>query len=341
MATWYLKSGPECDVVISSRIRLARNFKEIAFPLRMNREQGKQVIDTTKSILSPNAIRDRAFDFLAMEQMDPIDKQVMVEKHLVSPEMLQNVHSRGVLLSQDETVSIMLNEEDHIRMQCLYSGLQLEEAWQVANEIDNTLEQQIAYAYSEKYGYLTSCPSNAGTGLRASAMLHLPGLTMSGYLNSLLTAVSKLGIAIRGLYGEGTEARGHMFQISNQVTLGISEQETLENIKGILSQIIKQERIARQKLMQESSIKLEDKLYRAYGIFANARMISFEEFMKLLSDVRLGINLDIIKNIGIETINELMIATQPASIMKAFNSTLNAEERDVKRAELIRSKLGS
>ena len=341
MTTWYVQSGPECDVVVSSRIRLARNFKDISFPLRMSREQGKQVIDTAKSILSSDKESGRQFRYLEMEGMDPIEKQVMVEKHLMSPEMLQNVHSRGVLLSDDETISIMLNEEDHMRMQCLYPGLQLDEAWHVANTMDNILEEKIAYAYSERYGYLTSCPTNVGTGLRASAMLHLPGLTISGYLNSLLTAVNKIGIAIRGVYGEGTEARGHMFQISNQVTLGMSEEETLENIKGILNQIMKQERIARQKLMQESSVKLEDKIYRSYGVLTNARIISFEEFMKLLSEVRLGVNLGIIQDMDIKIINELMIATQPANIMKKFNAALDAKQRDIKRAELIRTRLGS
>ena len=338
MTAWYVEHGPEGDVVVSSRIRLARNVKEIPFPVRMSREKGEEIIEKAKQVLlgSGNGA-SHVFDYFSMNELNAVDKQVLVEKHLISPEMLQDVHSRGVLLSKDECVSVMLNEEDHLRIQCIFSGMKLDEAWDLANKIDNLIEQEVEYAYSENYGYLTCCPTNAGTGLRASVMIHLPALTITGHINSLLNAVGKLGIAVRGLYGEGTEARGHFFQISNQVTMGMSEEDTLENLKGIVRQIIEQERLARRKLFHENRERLEDRLYRSYGIFANARIMSSQEFMKLLSDVRLGINLEIIKGISLKKMNELMIATQPANIIKRFDGNLSAEQRDMKRAEMIRN----
>lgn len=340
MSKWYIEQGPEWDVIISSRIRLARNFRNIPFPVRMNREQGEQVIQKSKNaILESNTVLSKDFEFIPMNRLNIIDRQAMVEEHLISPEMLQDTHSRGVLINRDQKISIMVNEEDHLRLQCIFPGLQLDEAWDLANKIDNILEERIEYAYSENYGYLTSCPTNVGTGMRASAMVHLPALAMTGHINSLLSAVSKLGIAVRGLYGEGSEARGNIFQISNQVTLGMSEEETLENLKGIIKQIIEQERIARNKILKESRLKLEDRLYRSFGVFSNARVMSSEEFMKLFSDVKLGVNLGIIKGIPLETINELMIITQPANIMKRYGENLSAEERDVRRAELIREKI--
>ena len=338
MTAWYVEHGPEGDVVVSSRIRLARNVKETPFPVHMSREQGEQIIEKAKQVLlgSGNGA-SHVFDYFSMNELNAVDKQVLVEKHLISPEMLQDVHSRGVLLSKDECVSVMLNEEDHLRIQCIFSGMKLDEAWDLANKIDNLIEQKVEYAYSENYGYLTCCPTNAGTGLRASVMIHLPALTITGHINSLLNAVGKLGIAVRGLYGEGTEARGHFFQISNQVTMGMSEEDTLENLKGIVRQIIEQERLARRKLFHENRERLEDRLYRSYGIFSNARIMSSQEFMKLLSDVRLGINLEIIKGISLKKMNELMIATQPANIIKRFDGNLSAEQRDMKRAEMIRN----
>ncbi|MGE4282462.1 MAG: protein arginine kinase [Clostridia bacterium] len=341
MAAWYIEKGPEGDVVISSRVRLARNFNSIPFPARMNREQGLEVIEKCKSaILGSEKPLLKEYKYVSISELDVVEKQVMVEKHLISPEMLQEAHSRGAMLSHDEKVSIMINEEDHLRIQCLFSGMQVDEAWKLSNQIDDIFEETIEYAYHENYGYLTCCPTNVGTGLRASAMVHLPALTITGYINSILNAVSKLGIAVRGIYGEGSEARGSILQISNQVTLGIPEQEVLENLKTIVNQITDQERAARNSLLKNSRLKLEDRLYRSYGIFSNARIMTSEEFMKLLSDVRLGVNLDIIKNITIETLNELMVATQPASIMQEYGRQLGPEERDVKRAELIREKIG-
>lgn len=340
MGVWYLESGPDQDVIVSTRIRLARNFKEYPFPARLNREQGEKIIQKSKqAMMENNSILSKEFQFFLMNAMNPVEKQVLVEKHLMSPEMLKDVHSRGLFLSNDEKISVMVNEEDHLRIQSLFPGMQLDEAWDLADKIDNIMEENIEYAYSENYGYLTSCPTNVGTGMRASVMMHLPALAITGYLNSLINAVSKLGIAVRGLYGEGTEAMGNIYQISNQVTLGISEDETLENLKGIVKQVVAQERTARKKLLEQSQLQLEDKLYRSYGIFTHARIMTSEEFMKLLSDVRLAVNLGIINDMQIEQLNELMVATQPANVMKRFGGNLNAAARDIKRTELIREKL--
>jgi len=340
MAAWYVNTGPESDIVISTRVRLARNLKKYPFPVMMNKEMGSRVVEECKdAILNNNSSISGQFEYFSMDDLNAVNKQALVEKHLISPLMLQDVHSRGVFISKDESISIMVNEEDHLRIQCIFPGLQLDRAWDLADKVDNLIEERIEYAYDENYGYLTSCPTNVGTGMRASVMLHLPALSMSNQLNSLINAVNKLGIAVRGIYGEGTEASGNIFQISNQVTLGISEQDTLDNLLEIVGQIIAQERKARKSLHEQSKIQLEDRLLRSFGIFANAKIMSSEECMKLLSDVRLGIVLGIIKNMTLEDVNQLMIDIQPANIMKRFGHTLSAEERDIRRAEIIKEKL--
>jgi protein arginine kinase len=340
MSTWYEDKGPENDVIISSRIRLARNFKDIPFPGRMNKEHGNQVLERSRdAIFKSNSVLSNQFDFVSIGKLDVIDRQVMVEKHFISPEMLQNVDLKAVMLSYDKKVSIMLNEEDHLRIQSIFPGMQLDEAWDLANKVDNVLEENIEYAFSENYGYLTCCPTNVGTGLRASVMLHLPALSMTGHLNSLLNAVSKLGIAVRGLYGEGSSIRGNIFQISNQITLGISEEETVENLKDVVKQIVDQERNVREKVFQQNRLKLEDRVYRSYGILTNSRIMTSEEFMKVLSNVRLGVDMGIIKDIPIEMLNELMVITQPANIMKRHGDmNIGTEKRDMIRAQLIREK---
>lgn len=337
MGAWYVDRGPEDDVVISTRVRLARNFSQFVFPSLMDTKQAKEVIDiANKAVLENNNFNQYGFKYISLNQIDFVDRQVMVEKHLISPGMLKDEQLRGVLISKDESISVMVNEEDHLRIQCLFSGLNLDLAIDLSNKIDNGIEEKADYAYSEKYGYLTCCPTNTGTGLRASVMLHLPAIVMTGLLNSLINAVGKLGMAVRGIYGEGSEARGHIFQISNQITMGKSEEETVEDIKEIVRNITEQERVSRAKLIKDNSLRLEDRVYRSYGVFSNARIISSEEFMKMVSDVRLGINMGIIKNISLETINKLMVETQPAGIMKRFGVDLSAEERDQKRAQLIR-----
>jgi protein arginine kinase len=250
--------------------------------------------------------------------------------------MLDDSKARGAVISRDEKISLLINEEDHVRIQCIFPGMQLERARQLCGKIDNLLEQKLDFAFSKDFGYLTCCPTNVGTGMRASAMLHLPALSMTGYIRKILEACTKLGIAVRGIYGEHSEASGDMFQISNQVTLGQNEDETISNIKNVASQIIDQERALRKSLYEQNPSRFEDRVCRSYGVLKNARILTSEESCKLISDVRLGMYVGIIKDIGITTLDKLMILVQPASLQKHSGRLLDADDRDVKRAELVR-----
>ena len=333
------KKVPEADVVISSRIRLARNSRIYPFPPKLDIDQAIEVVNFYKSaILNNDNSISKQLEFIDSTKINPLDKACLVEKHLVSPEFALKKEVTGLVLSKDERVSVMINEEDHLRIQSLYSGLQLNKAWELCNKVDDIIEKKSEYAYSEELGYLTCCPTNVGTGMRASIMVHLPALSILGYVSSVLDAVSKFGITVRGLYGEGSEVMGNMYQISNQVSLGQSEEEIITKINVIADRIIEQERIARHQLLKARN-HLEDRIFRSFGVFSNARIMTSSECMKLLSDVLLGIELKIINNLSVNTINELMIITQPANLQKVYGKTLEHEERDIKRAELIRSKL--
>ncbi|HOQ01469.1 MAG TPA: protein arginine kinase [Acetivibrio clariflavus] len=340
MEGWYIEKGPESDVVMSSRVRLARNFKDYPFPFKMSREDAEKVVERVKDAILNRSIATSNYEFKDMLKMNPIDKQALVEKHLISPNLVNERVPSAAIISKDEKVSIMINEEDHLRIQCLFPGLQLDKAWELCDKIDSLLEENIDYAFSEKYGYLTCCPTNLGTGIRASAMLHLPALTMTGYIRGMLDACGKLGIAVRGIYGENSEALGNLFQISNQITLGLSEEEIINNVTNIGNQIINQERTLRAELYRQNPYRFEDKVYRSLGILSNARIISSEESFKLISDVRLGVDMGIIKNIDVAKLNEILLYIQPANLQKIFDRTLSPDERDIKRADLIREKLG-
>ncbi len=340
MPGWYVEDGPESDVVVSSRVRFARNFEEYPFPSKMTREQGQSVLNAVRDAVLNNSSAAKNFVFIDIQQMSPIDRQALVEMHLISPDLAESQKQSGVLISKDEKISIMINEEDHLRIQCIYPGMQLDQALDLCIKVDGLLEENIRYAFDDKYGYLTCCPTNIGTGMRASVMLHLPALTMTGYIRNILDACSKIGIAVRGLYGENSEASGNMFQISNQVTLGQSEEEIASNIKNITSQIIEHERSLRDHLYKQNPYRLEDKVLRSFGLFTNARILSSEESLKLLSDVRLGVNMGIIKGISTEKLNEIMLLIQPGYLQKITGKPLSPEERDIKRAEIVRNKLG-
>lgn len=340
MTSWYIEKGPEADVVVSSRVRLARNFKEYPFPFRMNAEQSEKVEEKVReTILDSSITATGSFDFIKISDMNPIDRQVLVEKHMISPNLLQNKISSAAIISRDEKISIMVNEEDHLRIQCLFSGLQMDKAWSLCSKLDTLLEEKIEFAYNKQYGYLTCCPTNLGTGIRASVMLHLPALTMTGYIGRVLEACGKLGVAVRGLYGENSEALGNMYQISNQVTMGMTEEEIVNNITNITMQIIEQERTIRSELFSQNPYRLEDKVFRSLGILRNARIIATEESLKLISDVRLGVEMNLINDISLEKINEATLLLQPAGLQKSVGKALNPDERDIKRAEIIRSKL--
>lgn len=336
---WYLETGPEGDVVLSSRVRLARNIAEFPFPCKLTADQQKKVIETAREALlrgkSPFA---QDFEFIDMQKLTPARAMSFAEKHLISPEFAQQREGRALLLKNDESVSIMLNEEDHIRIQTLFAGERLGEALELAGRIDDLFDESLKFAFDENLGYLTQCPTNLGTGLRASLMLHLPAIVQSGSISVLASALAKLGLTIRGTYGEGSSAKGAFYQISNQVTLGVSEKDAVDNLIGIAKQIITQERAAREAL-KKLGPTLEDKIWRSYGTLTNARMLTGEEFMSLISDVRLGITMDLIPDKSLETINELLWEAQAASLMTAAGRNLDAADRDVLRAQTVREKL--
>ncbi|WP_202081210.1 protein arginine kinase [Caldalkalibacillus salinus] len=341
VSDWMKGDGPDSDIVMSSRVRLARNEDTIPFPLIATEDQLQTVVTEVGDVITRSDVTDELgkLELLRMNQLKGIQKRVLVEKHLISPNLAEESTAGSVVLSENESVSIMLNEEDHIRIQCLYPGFQLQQAWEKANSIDDWFEANINFAFDEKVGYLTSCPTNVGTGLRASVMMHLPALVMTEQMNRMLPAINQLGLVVRGIYGEGSEALGNIFQISNQITLGRSETEIIEDLANVAKQLIDQERQARNTLAQQSRLRLEDKIYRSYGILSHARTIESKEATQRLSDVRLGIDLGFIKNTSANILNELIVLTQPGFLQQYAGEMLTAEQRDERRAKLIRERL--
>jgi protein arginine kinase len=340
MAKWVEQLGPESDIIISSRIRLARNIEAFPFPVALTKNRGKELIKMVRdTILEGNTTLKSDFEIFELEELPQLERQVLVEKHLISSALVEQAEKSAALLNKDESVSVMINEEDHIRIQCLLPGFQLDEAWSTADKIDDVLEENIKYSFDEELGYLTSCPTNVGTGIRASVMVHLPALTMTGYINRILQAASQIGLAVRGIHGEGTEFIGNIFQISNQLTLGRNEREIIGNLKDVTLQIIQKERDARNTLLSSNRIQLEDKIYRSYGTLVNARILSSQEFMKLLSDLRLGVDMKIIEGISTDVINQIMVMAQPAYLQKSAGKPLSVNERDIRRAMIVREKL--
>ncbi len=331
-----MADGPLNEIVLSSRIRLARNIKDTPFPTYLGKEQSTNIIKVVEDIFT-NQHKDK-YLFLSMDDLASQDKQVLVEKHLISPELAKG-NKGAAIISKDEFASIMINEEDHIRIQAILPGLQIIEAWKLADGIDDLLEENLDYAYDEKLGYLTCCPTNVGTGMRASAMVHLPALNLTGNIQNILQTVTKIGLTIRGLYGEGSDVLGNLFQISNQVTLGPGEEEITDNTSGVTNQIVEKEKEARNILLNRNKVHLEDKIWRSWGLLKNARVITRQECMNLLSDIRLGIDLDIIKEISVSTINEIMIGTQSANISKYAERKLTDEAENILRAQIVREKL--
>ncbi|ABO48728.1 ATP:guanido phosphotransferase [Desulforamulus reducens MI-1] len=340
---WLEATGPENDVIISSRVRLARNLMGYPFPHVLGHENADKVLYAVQSAVAQKSLQEAVgnLELSRMTELSSIERQILVEKHLISPDMLEQPEKRGVVLRDDEVISIMVNEEDHLRIQCLLPGLQLKECWDLANTVDDGLEQIIDYAFAKEQGYLTSCPTNIGTGLRASVMLHLPALVMTRQINAVLTTLSKLGLTVRGLYGEGTQATGNLFQVSNQVTLGLTEEEIIDNLITVALQLVTQERAARRALHKEQLHQIEDKVWRAYGLLKYARTMTSNETMTLLSDMRLGVDLGVITGIPPGIIMELIILSRPAFLSKVKGADLNPYQRDIFRATLIRERLNS
>lgn len=331
---WYLGVGEQSDIVVSTRIRLARNLNEYPFPNKLNTKSRTAL----NSIIKDAVETDNRFDlrFVEMKSLARFEAASMAERHIISPEFASDHDGRALLISKDEDICIMLNEEDHIRIQIMKSGFALDEAYQVADEIDDLLGSKLEYAFDERIGYLTQCPTNLGTGMRASVMLHLPALTMNGQIHKLINTISKLGLTFRGAFGEGTKAVGDMYQLSNQITLGISEEFAIKNLKAITLQLCANERAAREELLK--SIDTEDAIFRAYGTLKWARLLSTKELMDNLSLVRLGSVAGKI-SVPIETLNELMISMQPASINVLAQQKLDEKERDTIRATKVRNRL--
>ncbi|GIN58947.1 protein arginine kinase [Lederbergia ruris] len=340
VSSWMSAEGPEADIVLSSRIRLARNLKNYKFPTLFENEEAREIASRLDGIVQSGYLQAyKGVEFLPIEQLKQLEKKVLVEKHLISPRLATDSPYGAVILSEEEDLSIMINEEDHIRIQCLFSGLQIKEALDKANVVDDLLEDQVDYAFDESLGYLTSCPTNVGTGLRASVMVHLPALILTRQMSRIVPAINQLGLVVRGIYGEGTEALGNIFQISNQITLGKSEEDIVDDLVSIVQQIITQERSARKALLKTSNIQLEDRVFRSYGILANSRVIETKEAAERLSDVRLGIDLGYIKHLSRNILNELMILTQPGFLQQYAGGPLRPVERDMKRAAFIRERL--
>src|SRR3989338_2940447 len=336
---WLRSTGPNSDIVMSSRIRLARNLSKYPFSHWASKKEQEEVLQTAKQAVSSSE-KIKTSLCLDIGKLDTIDRQFLVERHLMSKEHTVNSENKGLCIGEREVVSIMINEEDHMRIQVMKSGFDLRDAWYIINEIDDELGELLEYAYEPNFGYLTACPTNAGTGMRASVMLHLPSLVMTKQIGKVLQAITKLSLTARGLYGEGTEASGNFFQISNQVSLGHKEEDVIDNIERIIRQIVEHEQSARETLLSQNREALEDKIWRAYGTLKSAHIITSNETIDLLSLVRLGVDLGVIKQSDRTLINELFVITQPAHLQKLEKKKLGHNQRDVKRAEIIRERLG-
>lgn len=340
LSEWMKGTGPESDIVVGSRVRLARNLEGIPFPQVASEEQQSTVLETVeKAVKAGKGDGVGHLEFIRLGAISPLERQLLVERHLVSPQHAQNPRNRAVVLRGDEAVSVMVNEEDHLRIQTLFPGLQLMEAWSLCNRVDDFFEAGIDYAVSERRGYLTACPTNVGTGMRVSCMFHLPGLAMTDQVQTVMGAVAKFGLAVRGLYGEGTEVLGNLYQLSNQITLGHSEQEVIKHLENVAAQVIVQERNARGHILETARLQVEDRVWRSYGLLANARLLTSHEAMQMLSDVRLGIDAGLIKGLPSRILQELLVMIRPAHLQKIMGRELGAPERDLHRATLVRERI--
>lgn len=333
MLNWYLQNGKDSDVVVSSRIRFARNLSNFPFIIKLDKNIKQKIEETIKDV-TPSI--GYGLKFVKLKDMDEITKMSLVEKRLVSPNFVLNKEDTGaILINDDENISVMINEEDHLRIQVMSSGLDLENLMNLSIEVDEKIGSVLPFAYNEQYGFLTACPTNVGTALRVSVMVHLPGLARTGNIRKILEVINNFGMNIRGIYGEGSKSGGDMYQVSNKQTLGISEAEIVKNLKLITEKIIEQERLAR-KILAKDNMELEDKVYRAYGTLVNARKISSEEARDLLSEVKLGTDLGIIKELNDLKVKKLELYTKPANLQKYLGKQIDSYERDIKRSEVIK-----
>ena len=339
LAPWLNGEGPESFAVLSSRIRLARNLQEFPFPPASTSENREKVIEFV------SAAFDKAGElgsgaFFESSDISQMNRKLLVERHLISPEFMREGSGRGLFIDDSETTSIMVNEEDHVRLQVISSGMSLYDCWKQADKVDTSLAKLLEFGFDDSFGYLTSCPTNIGTGLRASILIHLPGLVLTREIDSVIGRISKFGLMVRGFYGEGTDVLGNLFQISNQTTLGRTEEEIIDSLVKVSSQIIEYEKGAQETLMRDAPEQIEDKVWRSYGILQNARVLTSNEVMNLLSALRMGVSLGLLDKISYKELNELMIMTQPAHLQKFIGQEMENTERDMVRANYVRKKLG-
>ncbi len=336
-APWLNGEGPDSSVVLSSRIRLARNISEFPFPPAASVDTREKVIDLMETAVKrlPGL---KQGGFYRSQDIESLDQMFLAERHLISPQFMRDGIGRGLVIDPKERVSIMLNEEDHIRLQVLSSGMSLYDCWEYANKIDNDLGKVLQFDFDGDFGYLTACPTNVGTGLRASLLIHLPGLVLTREIDNVIGRISKVGLMVRGFYGEGTDVLGNLFQISNQTTLGRTEEEIIDSLAKISKQIIEYEKGAQETLMKDAPEQIEDKVWRSYGILTNARVLTSTEVMNLLSAMRLGLSLGLTDKCDYKMLNELLIITQPAHLQKYVGREMDTTERDMVRADLIRKR---
>lgn len=340
MDKWYEQdSSIFPGVIISTRVRLARNLRKYPFPTHISKEQSEHLIQDISEVFKQNTIDNTNFTLLHMKNLPSIDKVALMEQHIVSPAFINTQEPNAILISEDNSISVMINEEDHLRIQAMSFGADISSAFEKANILDDLLEKHLDYAYDQEFGYLTACPTNVGTGLRASYMLHVPALEATGQLRIILEAIGKFGITFRGIYGESSEPIGSVFQVSNQVTLGFSEKEIMDNLNSVTMQIVDQELAVREKLLIEKRLEFEDSIFRSYGILKHARILTSKEAMTLLSDIKLGIELGVLKvpsHTGLNIFN-LMTSIQPANLQKLEKKSLDVTQRDIARANYVRA----
>ena len=339
---WLRGSGPESDIVISSRVRLARNLADFPFISRATDADRVAIEEILRGRISALQAEGKVTDrllYVDVSELEEVDRQFLVERQLISREHADSNGARAVVIDHGEQFSVMINEEDHLRIQVMHSGLDLQAAWEQIDQLDDFIEEQVTYAFNERLGYLTACPTNVGTGVRVSVMLHLPALVITRQIDKVFRSLQKINLAVRGLYGEGSQAMGDFYQISNQITLGMTEEDLTKKVSDIVPVLIDYERQARDFLIRESQETLHDRVSRAYGILRTAQTISSEETMHLLSSVRMGVNLGLINDVEIPTVNKLFIHTQPAHLQKLTGMELSSSDRNIERATYLRRHL--
>jgi protein arginine kinase len=336
---WLQGEGPEAEIVLSSRIRLARNVRAFPFSQRSGSEEKTRACEASRAAIEAVPALEGAA-IVRVDRASSLDRQFLVERHLISPDLANGTGARAVAIGRGETASVMINEEDHLRIQAVVSGLDILRAWRTADRVDDELGSRLEFAFSDEWGYLTACPTNTGTGLRASVLIHLPALVLTKQISKVLRGISQVGLAVRGMFGEGSEVMGNFFQISNQTTLGLAELDTLESLERVTRQIIDHEKSASAELIRSARVQVEDKVFRSYGLLTHCRVVSTQEVMSLVSAVRFGRAAGLLEGVGLPVLNRIMIETLPAHLQKRAGEKLDQVERDFRRAALVRRLLG-